>query len=398
MPARSRHGSRRASRGRRSRARACRRGSGSAPRRTRTVVIAAPPRPGCRGPRAPRRGLDAGPDDHAVLGREDPAQRARLVLLVRGQVVEDRLERVGQRRRRQVERVEQARDPGRPIGRRDAELRRRWRTPRGARRPRPRRGAGRCSRRVASTAWPTEWPRFRVIRPPDGSRSRSSAMTTSTFAQAQRSTSSATSPAVRDRSVARRPQLGPVPSRAGRTGGHRRVPPSSPPRRGRPVAGVRAGSPSAATSTIVANGRWKAPTRFLPSGRSTPVLPPIDESIWATIVVGTWMSGTPRRYVAASEPGRIAERAAADGDERLGPLDPEPDEVARRAFDDRQPLGVLALRQEDRLDRPAAGAQRRRDAEPEGLPRAGLGEQDGPAGLELGQGRRRVRPRRSRRR
>ena len=45
----------------------------------------------------------------------------------------------------------------------------------------------------------------------------------------------------------------------------------------------------------IAAGWWNAPTRFLPSGRSTPVLPPIDESIWATSVVGTWMTGMPRR-------------------------------------------------------------------------------------------------------
>jgi hypothetical protein len=33
-----------------------------------------------------------------------------------------------------------------------------------------------------------------------------------------------------------------------------------------------------------------------------PVLPPIDESIWATSVVGTWMTRIPRRYTAARNP------------------------------------------------------------------------------------------------
>ena len=48
-------------------------------------------------------------------------------------------------------------------------------------------------------------------------------------------------------------------------------------------------------SAITSSGWWNAPTRFLPSGRSTAVLPPIEESIWATSVVGTWITGTPRR-------------------------------------------------------------------------------------------------------
>ena len=55
-------------------------------------------------------------------------------------------------------------------------------------------------------------------------------------------------------------------------------------------------------SMTMADGWWKAPRRFLPSGRSTPVLPPMDESTCATSVVGTWIQGTPRRYVAARKP------------------------------------------------------------------------------------------------
>ena len=77
--------------------------------------------------------------------------------------------------------------------------------------------------------------------------------------------------------------------------------------RSSPSAAILTASPSAARiwrsgsvrsismSMMTALGWWNAPTRFLPSGRSTPVLPPIDESIWATSVVGTWMIGTPRR-------------------------------------------------------------------------------------------------------
>ncbi len=49
-------------------------------------------------------------------------------------------------------------------------------------------------------------------------------------------------------------------------------------------------------------GQWKAPTRFLPCGRSIAVLPPIAASTWATRLVGTGTHATPRRYVAAANP------------------------------------------------------------------------------------------------
>ena len=51
-------------------------------------------------------------------------------------------------------------------------------------------------------------------------------------------------------------------------------------------------------------GGWKAPTRFLPSGWFTPVLPPSALSTCATTVVGRWTSGRPRSSVAATNPAR----------------------------------------------------------------------------------------------
>ena len=44
------------------------------------------------------------------------------------------------------------------------------------------------------------------------------------------------------------------------------------------------------------------------------------------------------------EPGRVAQRAAADRDQRVAALDPQPRQLARRLADDRQLLGRLALR------------------------------------------------------
>ena len=67
-------------------------------------------------------GLDVRPDHDAVRGREDPAQVPAGVLLVGREVVEDGLDRVGERLARQLERVEQAADPRRPLRRRHADI------------------------------------------------------------------------------------------------------------------------------------------------------------------------------------------------------------------------------------------------------------------------------------
>ena len=64
------------------------------------------------------------------------------------------------------------------------------------------------------------------------------------------------------------------------------------------------------------------------------------------------------------EAGRVAERAAADGDERLAPLDPEARQLPRGVLDDRQAFRGLALRQQDALDRPAVARQAVGDAAP----------------------------------
>ena len=51
-------------------------------------------------------------------------------------------------------------------------------------------------------------------------------------------------------------------------------------------------------------GGWNAPTRFLPSGMSTAVLPPTAASVIASSVVGTSTTRTPRSQVAATKPAR----------------------------------------------------------------------------------------------
>src|SRR3546814_8661189 len=51
-------------------------------------------------------------------------------------------------------------------------------------------------------------------------------------------------------------------------------------------------------------GGWKAPTRFLPCGRSTAVLPPTEESTIASSVVGGCTQSMPRIQHAAAKPAR----------------------------------------------------------------------------------------------
>ena len=190
--------------------------------------------------------------------------------------------------------VQQRLDRGPPVPPASRPARRRSGTPPEARTRPPRRGGGSRSRPPPRAPWPIVCPRFSAIRPPASPPvSRSSARTVSTLAQALRSTTSAAAPlAHADASPAAsaRPSASSVANS-----------------RSSPRAAIFAHSPSAArswrggsdrsvaTSITTVAGWWKAPTRFLPSGRSTAVLPPIDESTCATSVVGTPIQGTPRR-------------------------------------------------------------------------------------------------------
>ncbi|MNK79422.1 hypothetical protein D3C87_990890 [compost metagenome] len=73
----------------------------------------------------------------------------------------------------------------------------------------------------------------------------------------------------------------------------------------RPARSSRGGRVrSAAVSAITARGGWNAPTRFLPSGMSTAVLPPTEESTIASSEVGSCTQSTPRIQQAAANPAR----------------------------------------------------------------------------------------------
>ena len=53
-----------------------------------------------------------------------------------------------------------------------------------------------------------------------------------------------------------------------------------------------------------------------------PVLPPTEESTWASSVVGTCTKRTPRRTIAAAKAGEIADDAAAERHDEIAALDP----------------------------------------------------------------------------
>ena len=73
----------------------------------------------------------------------------------------------------------------------------------------------------------------------------------------------------------------------------------------RPLTYSRRGSvASVARSASTPAGGWNAPTRFLPSGMLTAVLPPIAASTMPSSVVGTSTTRTPRSQVAATNPAR----------------------------------------------------------------------------------------------
>ena len=132
----------------------------------------------------------------------------------------------------------------------------------------------------------------------------------------------------RARTCTRR-SAGRAPSSGAPRAARRRAGPSSRPRPSRSAARASGSVASSAGSMTVRTGQWKAPTRFLPSGRSIAVLPPIAASTWPTSVVGTATQSTPRRYVAAAKPARSVGRAAAERDDRPAAVEPRAQRQSR---------------------------------------------------------------------
>ena len=98
-------------------------------------------------------------------------------------------------------------------------------------------------------------------------------------------------------------------------------------------------------------GQWKAPTRFLPCGRSIAVLPPIAASTCATRLVGDGHPGDAAQIGRRGEAGRVGRAAAAERDDRAAAVEAQ---VVPEAVDRRERLRLLAERQLVRLREPRA--------------------------------------------
>lgn len=143
-------------------------------------------------------------------------------------------------------------------------------------------------------AWPKVWPRLSRARSPfsNGSRSTMAALCRQLRAMASASTASS-----------------PASSASACCCSHSKntASPSAPyfTTSARPARSSRGGRvASTRVSAITARGGWNAPTRFLPAGMSTAVLPPTDESTIANRVVGSCTQSTPRIQQAAAKPAR----------------------------------------------------------------------------------------------
>lgn len=97
--------------------------------------------------------------------------------------------------------------------------------------------------------------------------------------------------------------------------------------------------------------------------------------------------GDPTEVGGRQEPGRVTQRSAADGDDRLSALDAQPRQLLGGRFDDRQTLRGLALRELELGDLDALRAERGRDTRAERGPRPRLRDEDGAPRVELPQRR-----------
>ena len=61
--------------------------------------------------------------------------------------------------------------------------------------------------------------------------------------------------------------------------------------------------------------------QVLAVGELMPVLPPTEESTWASSVVGIWMKSHAAPQDGGGKAGEVADDAAAQGDDAVAPLD-----------------------------------------------------------------------------
>ena len=107
-------------------------------------------------------------------------------------------------------------------------------------------------------------------------------------------------------------------------------------------------------------GWWNAPTRFLPSGRLTAVLPPMAASTCASSVVGSLHDGDATVVHRRGEAGGVADHSPAERDDGVVAEEAPAGEARAQVVDGGERLGVLAVADEEEVGgrRRRAGARR----------------------------------------
>ena len=98
--------------------------------------------------------------------------------------------------------------------------------------------------------------------------------------------------------------------------------------------------------------------RFLPPGWLTPVLPPTEESTWASKVVGTWTYDNPALIAGRCKSSHVTDDTATQSDHSAIAPEAVRDEHVENSADGRQRLMRLAIRQNGFDDAAAAAAPR----------------------------------------
>ena len=119
-------------------------------------------------------------------------------------------------------------------------------------------------------------------------------------------------------------------------------------------------------------GWWKLPTRFLPSGRLTPTLPPTLESTWARQRGGNLDIRNAAHEDGGDKAAEVANDAAAKGDEQRAAVAAGADHLAGETFDVDHGFVALAGGEKERA-RAARRKERRNVCAPE-RPDLGRGE------------------------
>ncbi len=107
-------------------------------------------------------------------------------------------------------------------------------------------------------------------------------------------------------------------------------------------------------SASTATGWWNAPTRFLPSGRFTAVLPPIAASTCDEERRRDLHDVDPAVVDRRREAGGVTDHATTDGDDRVAPEHPAACEVAAERLDGADRLRLLTVLDREHLRVPGA--------------------------------------------